>query len=293
MMRRVRPAESVPTTDGWRDYRVRARNLSRHSANKIHNDAVARTYGYAAGLVAGTTVWAYMTHPLVATWGSEWLRRGTGHVRFLRPVYDGDEVSVRVRTVGDSGGAAAGEVAVEVEAHTAGEGLVATAVAGLAWGAPPPGPDPETYPAAPLPATRPPATPEALARLDPLGSPTLALDEGELGRYADEVEEPLSLYHGPGALVHPGLLFQQANRALSENVALGPWVHVAGDLSHCGLARAGERLSTRGRVARLFERKGHRYVELDVLVVADGARPILHVRHTAIWELKVKGGRDG
>ncbi|MBI2468480.1 MAG: MaoC family dehydratase [Candidatus Rokubacteria bacterium] len=286
-------ARSGEPPDPVSEYRVRARNLSRQSANRIHDDAVARTYGYAGGLVAGTTVWAYMTHPLVAAWGLEWLARATAHVRFLGPVYDGDEVSVRARGVGRSGGEAAGEIVTEVEAHTAREGLAATAVTGLAWGAPPPVPDPAAYPAAPLPPERAVATAERLARLDPLGSPPLDLEESELARYAEEIAEPLGLYRGREAVPHPGLLLQQANRALSENVALGPWVHVASDLSHCGLARAGERLSTRGRVARLFERKGHRYVELDVLVVADGARPILHVRHTAIWQLKVKGGRDG
>lgn len=273
------------------EYRVRARNLSRDSANRIHDDAVARTYGYAAGLVAGTTVWGYMTHPLVAAWGPDWLSQGTAQVRFLRPVYDGDDVCVRTRTVGRSGGPAAGEVAVQVEALTPRGEVAAMAVAGLAWGAPGVTPDLLVYPLAPLPAVRPAAAADVLVGLDPLGSPVLLLDASELTRYADEVGEPLEFYRGSGAVAHPGLLLQQANRALSENVALGPWVHAASDLVHCGVAHAGDRLATRGRVARVSERKGHRYVELDVLVVAGDTRPILHVRHTAIYELR--GGRDG
>lgn len=278
--------------DHFPEYRVHARNLSLGSANPIHDDAVARTYGYAGGLVAGTTVWACMTHPLVAAWGLDWLERGTAHVRFLRPVYDGEEVRVRVRGVGRSGGTAAGEVVVEVEAATErAPAPVAAAVAGVAWGAPPPAPDPAAYPPAPLPAEPPAVTGDLLARLDPLGCPTLGLDADALGRYADDVGDPLDLYRGPAAVAHPGLLLQQANRALSENVRLGPWVHVGSDLANCGVARAGDRLAVHGRVVRVFERKGHRYVELDALVVADGARPILHVRHTAIWELR--GGRDG
>jgi hypothetical protein len=77
-----------------------------------------------------------------------------------------------------------------------------------------------------------------------------------------------------------------AGTTLSENVALGPWVHVASDVAHLGVARAGERLVTRGRVADLYERKGHRWVELDVLIVADDLRPVLHVRHVAIYQLR-------
>jgi acyl dehydratase len=69
-------------------------------------------------------------------------------------------------------------------------------------------------------------------------------------------------------------------------VALGPWIHVASDVVHLGLARAGDRLTTRGRVVEVFEKKAHRFVVLDLLVVADGARPVLGVRHTAIWEVR-------
>jgi hypothetical protein len=46
----------------------------------------------------------------------------------------------------------------------------------------------------------------------------------------------------------------------------------------------------RGRVAERFERKGHRFVVLDILVVAGGARMVQHVRHTAIYELRPAAG---
>ncbi len=266
-------------------YRVRARNLSRYSANKIHDDAVARTYGYAGGLVAGTTVYAYMTCPLLATWGLDWLARGTGRLTLSRPVYDGDEVTVETRVVGRSGAELAGEIVAEVTALTS-RSPVATLVAGLGWGAPPVTPDPHGYPAAPLPAPPPPASPATLGALDLLGSPALRLDEGEAAGYAAEVDDPLPVFQGTAAVAHPGLLLQQANRALSENVTLGPWVHAGSQIAHCGLARVGDRLTTRGRVARVFERKGHRFVELDLLLVVDDARPVMHVRHTAIYQLR-------
>jgi len=35
----------------------------------------------------------------------------------------------------------------------------------------------------------------------------------------------------------------------------------------------------------LFERKGHGFVELDLLMVANDTRPVLHVRHTAIYDI--------
>src|SRR5438105_8840479 len=87
------------------EYHVRAHNMATRSANKIHDDAVAREYGFAGGLVPGVEVYAHMTHPVVQRWGRDWLTGGSMHVRLRRPVYDGREVSVTTRLAGDEGGA--------------------------------------------------------------------------------------------------------------------------------------------------------------------------------------------
>jgi hypothetical protein len=59
---------------------------------------------------------------------------------------------------------------------------------------------------------------------------------------------------------------------------------------HLGGARVGETLQTRGRVRSLFERKGREMVELDLLIVAGpSARPVAHIRHTAIYRLPAVG----
>jgi len=76
------------------EYRVKARNTAESPENKIHDDAVARQYGFRGGLVPGVTVYAYLTHPLVAAFGAAWLERGTAAVRFVEPVLDGEELTV-------------------------------------------------------------------------------------------------------------------------------------------------------------------------------------------------------
>ena len=82
-----------------------------------------------------------------------------------------------------------------------------------------------------------------------------------------------------------------ANRALSQNVRLGPWIHVASQIQHLSTARVGERLAARGRVGAAYERKGRELVELDVLIAAGvEARPVAQVRHTAIWRLPRPSG---
>ncbi len=51
-------------------------------------------------------------------------------------------------------------------------------------------------------------------------------------------------------------------------------------------ARAGETLTARPHVAGNYERKGHLFVELDVLVLSEGLRPVAQVLHTAIYRPK-------
>jgi acyl dehydratase len=71
-----------------------------------------------------------------------------------------------------------------------------------------------------------------------------------------------------------------------DNVLLGVWIHTGSTVENFSAARVGDLLSARSRVSDNFERKGHRFVELDVLVVANDERPVARVRHTAIYRLR-------
>src|SRR5262249_55744315 len=64
------------------------------SENKIHDDTVARKYGFSGGLVPGVDVLAYMLHMPVAKWGRAFLERGLIEARFVKPVYDGEIAEV-------------------------------------------------------------------------------------------------------------------------------------------------------------------------------------------------------
>src|SRR6516225_12504700 len=75
-------------------YRVSAYNTSKLSENKIHDDTVARRFGFSGGLVPGVDVMAYMMHLPVARWGRAFLARGLVEARFLKPVYDGETAEV-------------------------------------------------------------------------------------------------------------------------------------------------------------------------------------------------------
>src|SRR5262252_211857 len=83
-------------------YRVRARNTSVDSENKIHDDETALQFGFRGGLVPGVTVYAYMTVPLVAQFGLDWLERGSMQVKFHQPFYDGDQILVKAEINADA-----------------------------------------------------------------------------------------------------------------------------------------------------------------------------------------------
>jgi acyl dehydratase len=260
-------------------YRLRARNTAAESDNRIHDDAVARRYGFGGGLVPGVTVYAYITHSVVEGWGPAWLERGTMDVRFVAPLYDGDEVAVGPARE-------PGALAVELGV-TNGEGrLCATASAGLP-AAPSAVPDPRDWAVVPLPAPdeRRPAARDAFRRVETLGAleATFRADAG--AAYADAVGDDLGVYRGPNAVAHPGWLLSLANYVLASNVALGPWIHTASEVRHLGLVTDGDRVSVRARVVDLSEARGHELVHLDVVMVV-GDRAVQRVRHSAIYRLR-------
>ena len=64
---------------------------------------------------------------------------------------------------------------------------------------------------------------------------------------------------------------------------LGPWIHVASKVDHFAAVRVGDELTVRAKVTANYEKKGHRFVELDGLVVANATTPIARIAHTAIY----------
>src|SRR6185369_773114 len=90
-------------------------------------------------------------------------------------------------------------------------------------------------------------------------------------QYAEEylrtVRETDPLY-ARERLVHPGTILHIGNWALRHNVVLWPWMHVGSTVQHFSAARVGDELTARAVVTANYERKGHRFVELDMLVYA-------------------------
>jgi acyl dehydratase len=254
-------------------YRVEAFNASKESENKIHDDAVARRFGFRGGLVPGVDVYAYMTHLPVARWGRAWLERGSAECRLLKPVYDGD---LAVVTATEN----AGGLDLRIESH--GESCVTGRASLAAESIVPPATFSEALVPPLPPAERPPADERTLASGTRFAIEPLVVTKQYAEEYLCTVRETDTLYEREG-LVHPGTILHIGNWALRHNVVLGPWMHVGSAVQHFAAARIGDELSARAVVTANYERKGHRFVELDVLIYANRETPIGRIDHIAIY----------
>jgi hypothetical protein len=238
-------------------YEVVAHNTATQSDNKIHDDEVARRYGFSGGLVPGVDVYAYLTHIPAREWGLGWLGSGTMRGRFLLPVYEGAAVTVTAERAADG--------SLELELRS--DGLLC-ATGAAAEGVPGEAPLLGLWPLVEQRSDPPTASPESLAPGTPFGLAEHRFRADKAVAYLDEVRERLPFYRDAG-VAHPGWLLRDANYVLAANVRLGPWIHVESVVQHHAAVRDGERVSARAVVQREWERKGHRFVDLDVAIVAD------------------------
>jgi acyl dehydratase len=229
------------------EHRLRAVNEP-GSLNLVHDDEFARRLGFRGGLVPGVTVYGYMAVLPARHWGERWIERGEMSARFLKPVYDGDEVTVAASLAGSG---------LDLELRDSAGEVCASGHAEASADQPPP--RLERYPSVALP--------------DPAGPPAFA--EGQaLGSLATSIR-----------LIDKAWPARLANEVLVANVQLPPWIHVESRTRHLGPVRDGEPVEVRALVAGLWERRGHRFVDLDVVVLGERSKPVAQLRHVAIYEL--------
>jgi len=263
-------------------YSVKAYNTAHASENKIHDDAVARRFGFTGALVPGVEVYAYMMHLPIERWGLSFLERGAAECRFAAPVYDG-EIARMAEVAGGGEGEAIG---IEVTS----KGIrCATGSAHLPAKSAEPSPDSFAPGRPPSPEDRQEAAEATLPVGGLLHARPLPVDSEYAANYLKDVRETDGLY-ARESLVHPGIVLRMCNMALLQSVRMGPWIHVGSAVQNHGVARVGQTLTANGRVTANYERKGHRFVEFVALVLADGAKPVASVRHTAIYRPRQAAG---
>ena len=253
-------------------YHVSAYNTAKASENKIHDDATAKRFGFSGGLVGGVNVYAYMTHLPVAHWGRAWLERGTGDCKFSKPVYEGDIAEITAEEAMDG---------LALTVHSQGV-LCATGSAALSPAVSAPSLADFRSAAPPPHDARPAADERSLAVGSWLGMNPLLVTADFHAQDLSDTRETDPLYVTEG-IVHPGTILRCCNWVLSHNVVLPAWMHVGSKVQNLGIARIGDTLTARARVTQNYEHKGHKFVEVDALVLANERTPLARVTHTAIY----------
>jgi hypothetical protein len=252
-------------------YRVKAYNTAKQSENKMHDDTVAKRFGFSGGLVPGVDVMAYMMHQPVAKWGRAFLERGLIDARFVKPVYDGELTEI---TATESAGV------LSIEVRSRGE-LCATGTASLPANAP--AVSLADYQEVAAVTERKPVSAASYEVGKWLGTTPRDWAGEAAAAYLADIREANPIYAKEG-LGHPGLLQRVMNRVLVDNAILGPWIHVGSRMQLLSAAKAGDVIAARAKVVGNYEKKGHRFVELDALVVGNGTTPLARCHHIAIYQ---------
>jgi hypothetical protein len=219
-------------------------NLAEHADNAIHTDAGARAAGFPAALVAGVTIYAYMTHVPAAAWGLEWLEAGGAQVRFRSPIFDGEIVDYL----------------------PGGDGTVEASVRGSTRSA--------------CVVTRSGTHPERCTGTGDELEPISFVADESWQTYAARAGDDLAIY-GDRKILHPVSWMRIANQFFHEQIVTGPWIHVRSSLLHHGVAAHGATIAATARVIDRFDSRAGERAILDVRISADG-RPVATYEHEAI-----------
>ena len=227
---------------------TRAVNLPEHVDNAIHTDAGARAAGYAGALVAGTSVYAYLTHPPAAAWGLEWLQSGGGELRLRRAVFHDEALECRI-TESDDGPAVELVGSDETKASLA---LWRTADA-----------------------------PE-LRDGEDFAPWEFELTE-DRARYGIRAGDDLPLYDEL-EIAHPALWPTLANGLFKRELVTGPWIHTRSRIHHQGLARVGDEMRVESRLVDRFDSRAGERALVDIAFYAND-EPVAMVEHEAVVTL--------
>jgi hypothetical protein len=252
-------------------YHVLAFNTAKASENKIHDDATAKRFGFSGGFVGGVNVYAYMVHQPVHVWGRAWLERGTGEARFAKPVYEGNVTEVSA--VQDADGMSLEVNSLGVHCATGRAGLSAEVL---------PAPRLDDFKAVAPRVDRQPADETTLRVGDWLGMTPLSITPALHAQDLTDIRESDPLYEKE-RIVHPGTILRCCNWALTHNVILPAWIHMGSTVRNLGVAHVGDTLNVRACITKNYEHKGHKWVELDAMVVANETTPIIRATHIAIY----------
>jgi hypothetical protein len=254
------------TPAAWPPYVVRTHSVSSHEETTVHTDAVARSYGFKGALIAGRAVYSQLLHPLLERFGEAMLTRGRVEIRFAKPAYEGDTITVVAEHVAGGGARAVNARATNQEG---------TELARLEASLPEPFPAPHGA----AQAERPPSSgTRMVGSWEQLVPGALwpayrwQASRQENLDWCEKLGERLPLFRaGEAPPLHPGLIPTAVTEMLHAHLITQGWAHASSVFVTHRLIRAGEALELRPTPVERFERKGRRFLVLHVGLLVEGA----------------------
>jgi hypothetical protein len=244
---------------------------SHHRTNNVvHDDAEARKLGFKAGLITGTTTYAYLTRPAVAHLGKAWFEQTQNTIKLKAPTFEGETLTARLVSSPPD--------ACEVEL-TDDAGVRAT----LSCQKLDQLTSPAEIPAEPLNTDRPKLTAALIPTGKVLGTLRDPLDEAECLAYLEQVEDPHAIYR-ERKIAHPGQLLHLANEVMMNNFTLGPWFHAKSEIINRRAIKMGTPIEVRSRVVETSDRNGNKLATIDFNWVLPEGTAAMSARHSIVYE---------
>jgi AcrR family transcriptional regulator len=262
------------------ELRFLARNLDPNSTNKAHDPATAAAAGFEGGMVVGADMYWHVDGAISRMREAALLNHAI-EVKFVKPLYDGQDAIVRVEATPDSNlGFEVFAAAARDKACIVGSARPLARGEHESWA--------RDFRHAPLPEAPVSFSEDfALAGKD-LGSVSFApsLEEANrhrvaLGMRPSDEEDLPSAY-----------LVQYSRLALRAKNVIGPTFSVHTSTVFRQFAKvtpATAELQVRGRYDRVFARRGHRFVVLRTVVLDGSERVLIEAEYTSIYRLRNAG----
>jgi acyl dehydratase len=246
--------------------------------NVIHSDEAARTYGFQAALVGGVTTFGYMVRDGLHALGERWFENGYASVRWVRPVYTGEELAAFTEVASASDGRT--ELALWVEDADGGTRATGTLAIPKDAGAQPPGQfrfRSERRPI--LPADERPNLEPGNEHLDEPMRPVVLATSHDASHTRFERAYP--------DLVQPDWLAASGIRLIRQNFNRPtPNVHVSAAIWTYRPARVGDALTVYGAFTKAYEKRGSLLIDEDVEIRNELDEPVARVLNSFIYRLR-------
>ena len=252
--------------------------------NPIHSTEIARAYGYEGPLIGGVTVWGWATDTIIAAIGNNWLSEGWAEYSFRKPVFPGNVLTITVESSTEDF-TNSWNVAMQ---NQSGDLCVVgkIGIGEASW---------ENTLTRPI----------NMSPSDVVGKKPLTLERAknstswtalQLEFNEDTYEEikhknrltsdPIFAYsQGDTPIAHPSWVAGWAEGLMRHNFDIPSSMHTKSLVKHHSSIPLGTKLVGGAEVIDAYERKGHQYIEFDVLLQDTGSNDIAQIRHRTIFRI--------